>query len=83
MKTLDQSVFARPDCPNWAESAAIHADGRLYFYECDAQALQAIPCSANKKLGVWRCPDGYYFEHFESSYDTTNWQNSAIDRVRS
>lgn len=79
MKQLTQEVFDLFDCPEWAESAAIDGNGEAWFYACDKSKLKI-----EKSFGVY----GHYpniqtsdLSFIGSGYDTTNWENSAINRA--
>ena len=76
-KTLTQDVFK--DAPEWVRSAAVDEDGEAMFYEVAKQNL--IP----DKDGMWHfykvnTKRVYDCLTIGYDYDTTNWQNSAIDR---
>ena len=80
MKQLTQEVFDSPDCPDWAESAAVNANGLATWFDEKWQHLDIE--------GEWW---GYAknfqrsvgFRHAEigHGYDTTNWENSAINKA--
>ena len=73
MKKLTQDVFE--NAPEWVRSAAVSREGLAYFYECKASELHPHP---------YRHAPPFTASDFEIAnmdfYDTTNWQNSAIDR---
>lgn len=72
MKQLTQAIFN--DCPNWVKSAAVDSDGYAYLYEESAELLTLHELEfSNSSWGTARKSLG-------GNYDTTNWQNSAIDR---
>lgn len=73
MKKLTQSVFDLPECPDWADSLAVDANGDLYAFNCHKEFLNSI-CNIHQGI------IGSYWELVGSGYDTTNWQQSAIDR---
>lgn len=70
---LTAEVFDRPDCPAWARYAAVDKDGGLYFYGNEP--------SLETSAGEW----SYYhgddkWGRFGNNFDTTDWQNSLIER---
>lgn len=70
-KTLTQDVFNT--LPNKFKCAAIDADGRAFAFPCKAKQLNTNRWGEHKyKDGQYRC--------IGTGYDTTDWQNSAIDR---
>lgn len=83
MKKLTQAVFDLPECPVWAESAAVDEDGRAYYHSKKKESLTVIP-SDGDDLGLHDAyvspPDYDRIELIGSGYDTTDWQKSAIDR---
>lgn len=70
MKQLTQAVFE--GMPKWIKSARVDNKGKLVVYSLDAVTVTRI--LNNEILLPWNC--GIW----DSDYDTTNWQNSAIDR---
>ena len=71
MKKISQAVFK--DAPKWVKSARIDAKGKLVFYSLEKSIVTRI--LNNEILLPWNC--GIW----DSGYDTTNWQNSAINRI--
>ena len=70
MKQLTQAVFE--GMPKWIKSARVDNKGKLVVYSLDASTVTRI--LNNGILLPWNC--GIW----DSDYDTTDWQNSAIDR---
>ncbi len=70
MKKLTQAVFE--GMPKWIKSARVDNKGKLVVYSLDASTVTRI--LNNEILLPWNC--GIW----DSDYDTTDWQNSAIDR---
>jgi hypothetical protein len=70
---LTAKVFNRPDCPAWAQYAAVDINGIACFYDkkpkCD-------------NIQLWL--SGENGEHFmvirRKKYDASDWQNSLIER---
>ena len=70
-KTLTQDVFK--GAPEWVRSAAVDEDGYAWCYAVDTLFL-SIDDNGDKwiaNFGKSVC--------LGNEYDTTNWQNSAID----
>lgn len=67
---LTEEVFARPDCPEWAQYAAVDADGMVALFEHRPKI---------SLVGNWwdrvekYCP-------LDGRYDSSNWRNSLIER---
>ena len=81
MKKLTQAVFSLPECPEWALSAAVDVNGKGYYYADFVKYLEPIEVDTT---GIWIYRDGgngrFEFEVIGNSFDSTDWQNSAIDR---
>ena len=71
MKQLTQEIFN--GMPKWVKSARIDAKGKLVVYSLEKSLVTRI--LNNEILLPWNC--GIW----DSGYDTTDWKNSAIDRV--
>lgn len=71
MKQLTQEIFN--GMPKWVKSARIDAKGKLVVYSLEKSLVTRI--LNNEILLAWNC--GIW----DSGYDTTDWKNSAIDRV--
>lgn len=71
MKKINQAVFK--GAPKWVKSARIDAKGKLIFYSLEKSIVTRI--LNNEILLPWNC--GIW----DSGYDTTDWQNSAINRI--
>lgn len=80
---LDQSVFDRPDCPDWAESAAVNGNGVANYYADVREHLEPVEV-LNTKIWIYReyGNSDFRVQIIGFGYDSINWQNSAIDRVR-
>lgn len=78
-KTLTQDVFK--GAPEWVRSAAVDKDGDAYWYSMEKSMLYANrffhQFSYRQTLGENLARQCYCFG---GGYDTTDWQNSAIDR---
>ncbi|WP_227430431.1 hypothetical protein [Psychrobacter sp. I-STPA6b] len=72
MKKLTQAVFREKRMPKWTKSAAVDYDGVARYHDVPKSELK-------RSHTIWQ-------PHSDTSvicgygYDTTNWQNSAIDR---
>lgn len=81
MKQLTQAVFDLPECPEWALSAAVDADGDGTYFADTANCLEAVEVG---NTGIWIYKEGgnkrFDVQDISNSFDSTNWQNSAIDR---
>lgn len=75
MKKLTQAVFDLPECPVWAESAAVDENGIACWYPDSYPHL-----NYNVDSGVWGSEWSLMCKIIGSGFDTTNWQQSAIDR---
>lgn len=79
-KTLTQAVFSLPECPTWAKSVAVDEDGVANYFSVAREHLLAGKTS---KGGMWLFISTkleHKFQRISSGYDTTDWQQSAIDR---
>lgn len=74
-KKLTQAVF--DDAPHWVKSAAVDADGAAYYYSVTKGLI--TPDAADFWLFRFDC-DYHRFQQITGEWDTTNWQQSAIDR---
>ena len=72
MKQLTKSIFSA--APRWVKSAAINADGEVYWY--NASKSQLGQTYTEHFINVWMTRQS----KFVGKTDATNWQNSAIDR---
>ena len=71
MKQLTQAIF--DGAPDWVNSFAIDANGELHAYSVLKKWLQIDD-------NYHHAPLGSYSEYYDSDYDNSDWQNSAIDR---
>lgn len=84
MKQLTQAVFE--GAPDWAASAAVDDDGTAYWYNARSSQLVIDYEWGHHHVNAYVEDLPNYPEHldkFETAgfgYDTTDWQNSAIDR---
>ena len=74
MKKLTQEVFK--DAPDWVRSAAKTRFATVMGYSCESSELVPTP---NRHTTTGNL-DSFKFEIIGFCDDTTNWQNSAIDR---
>lgn len=88
MKKLTQAVFDLPECPVWAESAFIDSVGYAIAANVPKRFLQCRTIDGNEFWSQTYDAEGYlegkgvkfYIIDTSVIYDTTNWQQSAIDR---
>lgn len=74
MKQLTQAVFN--GAPDWVKSAAIDGNGEVWLHETTKHDMWADTMADMWGFGY----DGRSQIFFDDGYDTTDWQNSAIDR---
>lgn len=76
MKQLTQAIFK--DAPDWVKSAAVDSTSDVYFYAVPKKELSfdSDRCwwvyLGKEDNSATYSPDG--------NYDTTDWQNSAIEK---
>lgn len=78
MKKLTQAVFSLPECPPWAKSATVDIDGTACYFAHTKEYLCVLQVSK-----IWGHKEklfGANCKEFGTDYDTTNWQQSAINR---
>ena len=83
-KTLTQDVFK--NAPDWVHSAAVDEDGSAAYLSIPAawavpskimgKGVWVVDCSLPPKDELW----DWKWQTIDNGYDTTNWQQSAIDR---
>ena len=71
---LNQKVFELDECPDWAQWAAVDADGKAHWFGSQpcirAKWWVRQPCSISSRV----C--------FGWLFDPTDWQNSLIERPK-
>lgn len=73
MKQLTQAIF--DGTPDWVKSASIQADGLATLHDVTRDRLKVwLDVPFPMMVGGWQSKDA------GTGYDTTDWQNSAIDR---
>lgn len=73
MKKLTQDMFS--SAPKWAKSMAVNEDGEAYWY--NAPISQLSQSHSEHFINKWITRRSKFIG---KNYDTTDWQNSAIDR---
>lgn len=77
MKQLTQAVFEGK--PDWIKSAAIHPSGYAKLWSVSARNLtphgKGFLSWSDEAVVVYSLPLG-------DGFDATDWQNSAIDRIK-
>lgn len=72
MKKLTQAIF--DGAPDWVKSAAVDSDGTATGFSSYKSALKC-------RSSIWTKGDVHASEcGLGYGYDTTDWQNSAIDK---
>lgn len=71
MKKLTQAVFNGQK--ESVVAAAVNSGGDLLFFNCQKQFITTLPDTHQGVIGST-------FFVIDFDYDTTDWQNSAIDR---
>lgn len=71
---LNQKVFELDECPDWAQWAAVDADGKAHWFGSQpcirAKCWRRQPCSSSSRV----C--------FGWLFDATDWQHSLIERPK-
>ncbi len=73
MKQLTKAIFS--SAPKWVKSAAINADGEVYWYNASKDQLSQTHCE--HFISVWITRRSKFVGKHPNPVD---WQNSAIDR---
>jgi hypothetical protein len=71
---LTVEVFDRPDCPKWAMYAAVTPHGSLLFF-----AEKPIIVKNENNFEKWNTDKNWYYGGM-GYFDTSDWQNSLIER---
>ena len=71
---LTADVFDLPDCPEWANWAAINADGRVVLFS------DMPNCSDDRWRVTWHSTSSQAYMLDDVIFDATDWQNSLIER---
>ena len=79
-KTLTQDVFK--GAPDWVRSAAVNGNGSVTLFNVPSSKISAYNHGG---LCFWVINNKFDFPeirelYLKEVYDTTNWQQSAIDR---
>ena len=70
---LNEKVFDLDTCPDWAQYAAVDADGKAYWYEDAPRRRSSIFWTSEYE----RSRSKYIID---ISFDATDWQHSIIER---
>ena len=77
MKILTQGIFK--NAPSWVLSAAIDSDGNVHYYSVPVSGLSP---NRDERWWLYRNVEGTaYCDFADDGYNTTNWKDSAIDRI--
>ena len=68
---LTEAVFAMPECPTWAQFAAVDADGVAYWYDTAPELDTPAWRNISKHFAAKRIP---------LRYDRSDWQHSLVKR---
>ena len=71
---LTAEVFDRPDCPEWAKYAVVNMHGIGYFYENEPSY------GTENYKGMWYVDTGKICIMQDAIFDSSDWQNSLIER---
>jgi hypothetical protein len=66
---LTSEVFDRPDCPAWANYAAVDANGKGFYFRSEPK----------KSENAWQLPPDCKLAHI-NKFDSSDWGNSLIRR---
>lgn len=87
MKKLTQAVFDLPECPEWAESAAVDSDGDAFWYNAYPHQLEQNGeyhyINEDDEHLPYHHPDGVstmYDKYIGSDFNTNSWAYSVINR---
>jgi hypothetical protein len=70
---LTQAVFDREDCPEWANWAAVDADGRAFWYEVKPDRMVRAYVTEDYKGELITKP---------GRFDASDWEHSLIERPK-
>lgn len=71
---LTVEVFDRPNCPEWAQYAAVNKNGLCFFYH------NKPDYGVCNYAGKWYVDDCKYAALTGEKFDPSDWQNSLIER---
>ena len=77
MKILTQDIFK--NAPSWAISAAIDSTGDVYFYAVPKKEL-SLDSDECWWVYMGDKDNSQSYSPYDG-YDTSNWKDSAIDRI--
>lgn len=73
---ITDAVFRLSECPEWAQYAAVDADGSAYWYAAKPDLGSQAWCNISKHFVARRIT----LANMPIRYDKTNWKNSLIER---
>ena len=73
---LTVDVFSMEECPEWAQYAAVDADGAAYWYAAKPDLGSQAWCNISKPFVARRIT----LANMSIRYDKSNWRNSLIER---
>ena len=71
---LNEKVFELDDCPDWAQYAAVDADGTTYWYSSKPERDRRYWVDFNCRIRLIRDGDNAFI------FDATDWKHSLIER---
>ena len=69
---LTADVFNRPDCPEWANYAAVNKDGSIHVFEFPPKIVRAECWNTQLPFQL--------MEVLLAKFDPSDWQNSLVER---
>ena len=73
---LNEKVFDLEECPDWAQYAAVDADGEAYWYSVKPSRVESDWVDFYGRIRLIRDGDNPFI------FDSTGWQHSLIERPR-
>ena len=73
---LNEKVFELDSCPDWAQYAAVDADGEAYWYSVKPSRVESDWVDFYGRIRLIRDGDNPFI------FDATDWQHSLIERPR-
>ena len=73
---LNERVFELDECPDWAQYAAVDADGGAYWYSAKPSRVGGDWVDYNGRIRLIRDGDNPVI------FDATGWQHSLIERPK-
>lgn len=71
---LNEKVFELDTCPDWAQYAAVDADGKAYWYSAKPERARRDWIDLSGRIYLIQDVDNAFI------FDATNWKHSLIER---